>query len=182
MYTETAAIRRPTGPKWRARFTVVIALMALFALAIPATATTTRSDFSARGQVVGVVDAGDSWVSGEILHVRGYQPVLEWAIDADGFPTTGLAQGSVNFNLDQRTGLGRAWGTTVLAIGNGGFECSGSGDIRPAQVPGGLLGEIDTVCHGYGEYEGTQLRGTIVEVIGIGQQTFEGFFFTPGDR
>lgn len=183
MFTSTIPrTARSNSPRRRGRFTIVLALVALFAFAIPASATTTRVDFSATGQVVGVIAAGKTWESGDILHVRDYQPVVAMEIDADGFPDTGIAYGSVNFNLDQRTGHGRVWGTTVFEIGDGGFDCTASGEIRPAPVPGGLLGEFDAVCHGFDEYEGVQTRGTITEIIGIGQQAFDGFVFVPGDR
>jgi hypothetical protein len=182
MFTSTTRGSRASSRRKGGRFTILLVLVALFAFAIPASATTTRVDFSAAGQVIGALDAGDSWVSGDILHVRNYRPVVAMTIDADGFPDDGVAYGAVNFNLDQRTGHGQVWGNTVFEIGDGGFDCTASGDIAPAAVPGGLLGEFEAVCHGFDQYEGVQIRGTIVELVGIGQQTVEGFSFIPGDR
>lgn len=182
MFTDKAPSDGMTGCSQRRRFTVLLALIGLFAFAVPASATTTRVDISATGQVVGALGVDDSWEFGPILHVRNYQPVVVMTIRADGFPASGVAHGTINFNLDQRTGQGQVWGTTVLEIGDGGFDCTASGDIRPAAVPGGLLGEFEAVCHGWDEYAGLQMRGTITELVGIGRQAFDGFVFVPGDR
>jgi hypothetical protein len=164
------------------RLVVLVALIAVLALALPASATTTRTEFSATGQIVAIADNGESWESGSILHVRGYRPVVAMDIDTPGYPAFGFAYGTVNFNLNQDTGQGHVWGTSVFDLGDGGFDCTAQGDIRPASVPGGLLGEFETVCHGFGEYEGSQTRGTVTEYILSGTQTYEGVVFVPGDR
>lgn len=161
------------------RLAVFGAVIALMVFALPAGATTTKSDFALTGQVVGATDPGNTWTSGPILHVRGYEPVAVLTIDAAGYPAAGTSYGVVNFNINQQTGEGNAWGTSFVDLGDGGFECTASGSINPSGI--GPIGEFRTVCNGFGAYEGTQLRGSIFEVVLAGSQTFAGYSFVPGD-
>lgn len=164
------------------RLTVLLALLTVFSLAIPTGAKTTRFEISGT-QESNLVDPGEVSFSGPILHVRGQQVAGELTLGESAFlPSTGTSHAVVNFNLDTRTGNGRGWGEGSLDFGDGGFDTTFWADIRPADVPGGLLAEFEIVGHGYGSLEGTELRVTAQEQVLIGFATFEGVMFVPGDR
>lgn len=164
------------------RLSVLLALLTVFSLAIPAGATTTRLSISG-SQQSSLVDPGKVWSSGPILHVRDQEVAGIFTLDQSaGLPSTGTSHAFVNINLDTRTASGRVWGEGVLDFGDGGFDTTFSGDVRPANVPGGLLAELKLVGHGYGSLEGTELRLTAQEFVLIGFATFEGVVFVPGDR
>lgn len=164
------------------RLTVLLALLTVFSLAIPVGATTTRLEISGTQQS-SLVDPGKVWSSGPILHVRDQEVAGILTLDQSaGLPSTGTSHAFVNINLDTRTGNGRAWGEGSLDFGDGGFDTTFSGDVRPANVPGGLLFEFELVGHGYGSLEGMELRITGQEFVLVGFATFEGVIFVPGDR
>jgi hypothetical protein len=163
-------------------FTVLLALLATLGLTSPAAATTTRVEFTGSQQTVAVIDPGETWMSGPIVHVRGR--VLQAVL----MPQTpeSLPEGDVtithSFTLDTRTFEGRAWSQSVVDFGDGGFEVTSQGSFHPAAVPGGLLGDFEIVGQGFGAYEGMQVRATFHEFVAVGFGTFEGVLFTPGDR
>lgn len=159
---------------------LVIVMLGAAATAVPAAATTTRVEVRGTGQVVEVLDAGRTWVSGGVMHVRGQ--VLRTVQIIDGFPTsTGVA--TVNVNLHLTTSHGTAWGTTRTDAGGEGFEGTWQGPVSPdPSVPGGLVGEFRIVARGWGAATGTQLRATSTEIIATGQQSIVGYLFVPGDR
>jgi hypothetical protein len=152
------------------------------ALSNPASATTTRVDVSGTAQVVEMVDPGHSWLSGAIGHTRGRQVrTLSIPDPSSGLPV-GIIVATVNVNFDTRTLEGRVWGGGTIDYGDGGFSMTFSGDISPAAVPGGYVAESRFVGHGFGSYEGYQLRVGSREIVAQGSATFEGVLFTPGDN
>lgn len=165
------------------RFTVLLmALLTAFSLTIPAGATTTRIEISGTAALA-QSDPGDVSVSGPILRFRGQEVLSEFAFDESAFlPSVGTSQAVINVNLDTRTNDGRVWGEGSLDFGDGGFDTTFWGDVRAAGVPGGLLAEFDVVGHGYGSFEGTQIRLTVQEHVLVGFASFEGVAFVPGDR
>jgi hypothetical protein len=162
--------------------TMLLCVVLVLVFAAPAGATTTKVEVSGTAQVLGVIDEGRTWMSGSILHVRGQ--VLSVLHGPTALSQGGPAESTVNLNLDERTGHGRAWGTLrVDYLDGGGFEASFTGSIRPdASVPGGLIGEYRVVGSGWGTYAGQQLRATGTEYLATGQQFFTAVVFTPGDR
>jgi hypothetical protein len=145
----------------------------------PAHATTTKVPVGGTGQVVGEVDPGREWLGDGILHVR------DRVLATLQFPDTGgvgVGETTVSFNLDTTTFTGVTWGSGTVDFGGGGYDSTFQGTIHPdPTVPGGLVGEFRIVGHGWGDLEGTQLRATAVELIALGQQTYEGVSFVPGD-
>lgn len=159
--------------------TVGVIVVALLGLAAPASATTTRIEISGTQQIVAIADLGREWLSGPIQHVRSRQFVgILTFVESGGLPSVGSTTASVNINLDTRTFDGRVSGEGAIDFGGGGFTTTFEGEVRPAN--GGLLGEYRLVGHGYGIYEGMQLRVEIQELILQGSSTFEGVVFSPG--
>jgi hypothetical protein len=161
----------------RRRMTIWVILVVLFGLALPATATTSQVAISGTQQVVDF-QPGECWMSGSIQHMRGAQSVSVLS-PVSGLPHQGLATATVNFNLDVRTGQGRAWGKGSLVFEGGGFETTFAGDVSSG--PNGLEGVFRVVGHGYGVFEGMQVRVIGYENLNTGSTTFEGVLFEPGE-
>ena len=164
--------------------TLAAAVLAVgpLALSMPASATTTRIDVTGTAQVVEMVDPGHSWLSGAIGHTRDRQVrTISTPDPSSGLPV-GVILATVNVNFDTRTLEGRVWGDGTIDHGDGGFSMTFAGDISPADVPGGYVAESRFVGHGFGSYEGYQLRFGSREIVAEGSATFEGVLFKPGDN
>lgn len=164
--------------------TLAAAVLAVVPLAwsSPASATTTRVDIAGTAQVVAMVDPGQSWLSGPIGHTRDRQVLTLLTPDPSSALPVGTIHATVNVNVDTRTLEGRVWGGGTIDYGDGGFSMTFSGDISPAAVPGGYVAESRLVGHGFGSYEGYQLRATSREIVAEGSATFEGVLVTPGGK
>ena len=161
---------------------VIALVLGLLLISLPAAAETDRIDFTGTQQSTGVADPGREWTSGPIQHVRDRALTgLNFPDASTGLPALGITEGTLNYNLDTRTGVGRAWGTLTIDYGDaGGIEASYQGELRPDAVPGGFLGEFRVVGHGYGDLEGAQLRVTVREFIFVGFAEVTGTLFFPG--
>ena len=166
------------------RLTLLLALLVGFSLAIPAGATTTRIDFEATGNTM-TGDAERSWLAGTIEHIRSQPVEGEFIFDpaVDGLPNTGDLHGSINVNFDTRTFDGRVWGEGTLEFDDGGFELKFAGDVGLDGFA--LVADYRGVGHGYGVYEGMQMRLTAHELIGFpgnpNTTEYDGELFIPAD-
>jgi hypothetical protein len=158
---------------------VSIAALAMMMSIPSALAQTTRQPISGTQQVVGFDDSDARvWTSGNIQHVRGRSVT---AIQSDDGLGTATVHGTVNLNIDTITGTGVAWGTFRSDFGSGGFEGTYRGPVHvePAVGP---VGTWKVVARGWGDADGTQIRGTVVEDLTTGFATYTGTAFVPGDR
>lgn len=167
---------RYTGTSVRT-FIVFASVAALIGLGLPVSATTTKIEVSGTQQAVGF-DFGETWTSGSIQHVRNGQ-TSTLVFPTSGLPAEGSNTVSFSYNLNLRTGEGRAWGTGNIVFEGGGFETTFTGDISPSLA--GPVGVFHVVGHGYGAYEGMQLRLSGTENLAIGFTTFDGILFEPGN-
>lgn len=162
------------------RFILLFALSLVASVAAPAWATTARTPISGSQQAVALLEPGTSWDSGPIHHVRGERILsIQSFDDSVGLPDAEVLA-TINFNVDTRSFMGRAWGSAVVDFGDGGFRTTFQGSLRPAPVPGGGLGTFEIVGQGFGTFEGTQIRATSQEFVVVGFGTFEGVLITPG--
>lgn len=157
--------------------TAIVLVVMMIGLSSPAHGMTTKIEVTGTQQALSF-DEGDSWYSGPIQHMRGLRSESR-NLPLSGLPNEiGTTHATVSFNLDTRTLKGRAWGTATLVFSNGGFSTTFSGDVFPG--PSGLMGVFDIVGHGYGAFEGMQLRLKGNENLGTGFTTYEGVLIDPG--
>ena len=164
------------------RSMAILAVVAFFfALAAPASATTTRIPVSAT-ETYRVIDGGRTWFSneGRIMHVRGWTAVSE---AEGGNYVTGDGLLTASWNLDLATGDGTMWGTAsyVLDAFDGGFAGSWTATF------GGFAWSGRGVYQGFGELHAWQGRvavwatGCAPGVTADGCDAFAGYYFRPGE-
>lgn len=176
----TSQNQRPRRRRRVGRVAAVVPAVSLLLASPPVSAETTRIEFGGTQQVLAVADPGTEWQSGPVLHFRDRVFTgVSVADPASGLPT-GTTTAVVNVNLDTRDAHGTVWGHGRLDFEDGGFRTTFSGTIRPAAVPGGLLGEYQIIAHGDGAYDGMQIRADAAEFLAIGFGTYEAVLMTPG--
>ncbi len=157
------------------RILVILAAVGLAAtLAAPAVlATTNRNAFSCTTVLV-VEQTGRQWWTGSTLHERGWLGIYT----ATGSPIcAGTTTVVVDYQLDTATGTGSLTFRydEQLASGTGGIAGLGVAKFDFVDV----VWKGSTVGHGYGELDGLQTRGSIVEQFG-GDVVETGVAFYPG--
>ncbi len=159
---------------------LVIAIAALTAMP-PAAAGTARIPYRCEFQLVEVTDGGTAWVEDGSLHVRGWTGVYD-VVGED--QCAGVGTAVANFNLDLATWSGGLWGTQMVALDafNGGY--AGTFTARwTADDP--LAPDAEDIWvgrytyGGFGDLEGWQARGNIVETTHL-LVIDEGYAFLPG--
>jgi hypothetical protein len=152
--------------------------LATVALAVPASATTTRiavhCDETRLTEWVG----GHEWVDEDfVLHVRGGSADY---LDVGSVFCAGINHATVSVvNLDLATGEGLVVVTAhrELAAFDGGWDARLVAHFTPA---GPYIWEGQVVGHGFGELTGYQYRSTVYETTHEAAIE-DGFVFLPGD-
>lgn len=163
----------------RNAFSVVVALIAVFALVLPVGAKTDRIAFSADETTVNTIPALRDWDTPDgstLNHVRGLTNIYD--VESDEPLYTGTATVVINWNLDWDTMEGPMWGTTNLELEgyDGGYIGTWvgkfTGDERVWVGHG--------VAHGYGEVEGYKVFFEL-DWAPFGS-TDTGYILTPGNN
>jgi hypothetical protein len=178
---------------------IVISLAALLlgSLAAPGVARPGEVHSTANAFMVEVIDPGESRITGNVWHLRGF--TLLYRVEGVENPqyATGWNQSVVNWNWNLKTGGVTSWGTYdyTLDAFTGGFSGTFTIEISPRDgVPappdfdpddpttwicvGWSRGEA--VGHGYGDLEGAQTRaGTWSDSCGA-FVTYDTTVFFPG--
>lgn len=152
----------------------ILALVTVFALVLPASATTDRVPFTSQASLLEVLGVGREWSSpGTVAHVRGWTGVYDDHSDEPLY--SGINTIVANWNVDGATGLGRMWGTFRLDLyaSDGGYTGTWVADMTGDER--GWIGY--GVGQGYGKVEGYQLR---FDVAANGTST--GYIMTPGNK
>jgi hypothetical protein len=159
---------------------VVVVAMSL-AIASPAAARTTKVAYECTATLTDLISPGDIWVEDGAVHMRGFQAVYDLVGDD---LCAGTLTGNANFNLDLATWSGVVWGTSTIALDayDGGFHArlvahfTTDDPLRPDATD---IWSGQTVRHGYGELEGWQAHGTLIEKTHV-LMLDAGYAFEPG--
>ena len=159
----------------------LVAVVAIALLAAPVAGKTDGVAYQCEEFAYALVDGGRSWESDGVGHLRG-QVVVMLSV-GDDF-CAGLQTTVVSYNLNLATSTGTLWGTGVLETSafDGGYTSSWHAtftapDPMAPDAQDIWLGQY--VRHGFGELEGWQARGTILEKLHY-YVLEDGFAFEPG--
>ena len=159
---------------------VVVAMN--LAMASPATAGTSRIPYECTANLTSLISPGTIWVEDGAVHMRGFTAVYDLVGDE---LCAGTLTGDANFNLDLATWSGVVWGTSTIALDafDGGFHARLVAHFTAADPLRRDATDIWTgqsVRHGYGDLEGWQARGTMIEKT---HSLFldAGYAFEPGN-
>jgi len=144
---------------------VIVAALLMAVAAAPGVARPGEIEASATTVFVEEVDPGDSWFSGDVLHVRN----VVWRSRVEGIGDnaeylTGDMSSVFSFNWNYKTGALSSWGTleTTLDAFDGGY--GGSFVVAGPPNPDAIGGECaefpmwKVVAKGFGDLEGAQYR------------------------
>jgi hypothetical protein len=162
--------------------TALLAVGLLGALATPAAARPTGIGYACDEYAAALLDAGRTWTSHGVEHVRGQVVAQEVVGDALCAGTNTVV---VNYNLNLATSTGVLWGTATLDTSDfdGGFMSSWTAKFTATDPLAPDAQDIwvgQYIRHGFGELAGWQARGDIFEKFHW-LVLEEGFAFNPGD-
>lgn len=158
----------------------VASFIVLVLLVAPVAARTTWKEFTGTQAPTGPASGGRMWVSDGILHIRDYQVETQFAASDERISGDLLNTFNANWRLLESgfPGHGRMWGTVRITSDDGHWDCSYTGERTKFDY----YTYIRAVCHGYGDYEGLQVRMNLVnETPNPDAQLFaEGVIMNPG--
>ena len=164
---------------------VVAGLLGML-VAPAALATTTRFQISGTNTYTTEAN-GTGWQTANIFHDRGDTNTATVTGSFSGTSAgsfSGTSAAVINFQLNVVTGAGPMWGTAVIVLDDGGFNCTWNGAFAPGTY--GSQYTFKELCHGYGTLTGWQARmdttsfDPSLPLAPLGGFTFSGYAFMPG--
>lgn len=178
----------------RSLLILAIATLLLAALATPSAARPGEIHSTADATLIAVIDPGESTITGNMWHLRGF--TLWYRVEGVENPdyTTGYNLSVVNWNWNLKTGHASSWGTYDSPLD--AFDGGSSGTFT-IQVDGAIPGPDfdptlpetwacvdwsrgEAVGKGYGDLEGQQFRTTIDSDSCGAFVTYDTTVFAPG--
>ncbi len=136
---------------------VGLVVLSMLLMATSANGRVTRDPWSGSETLLDVPDPGVTTFPGHNVHVRGMVEYLR--VDTNSPRVTGYNTVVAHSNLNAQ-GYGHVWGTYRLDVDavDGYWEGTWTGEIDEDGIAGQMLGR------GYGDLEGLQIRGTMVNM------------------
>ena len=133
-------------------------------MATPSAARPGEIHATALGIGVEEIDPGESWLRGDVLHVRNVIPRIQLFSDENAGYHTGEQVSVFSFNWNFKTGALSTWGSFEIDLDefDGGY--TGSFHVAGPPNPDAVGGQCATfpiykaVGRGFGELEGAQIR------------------------
>jgi hypothetical protein len=181
----------------RSLFILILVTLLLAVLAVPSTARPAEIHSTANAVLIEVIDPGESTITGNMWHLRGFTLLnrVEGVENPDY--QTGFNLSVVNWNWNLKNGNVSSWGTYELSLDayDGGSAGTFTIEIAPNEI--GAAGpdfnpadpatwpcsdwtKGEAVGRGYGELEGQQVRVTIDSSTCGAFTTYDAVMFTPG--
>lgn len=182
----------------RSLLVIVLATLLLGAMAAPSAARPGEIHAAATGFAVDLIDPGESWIAGDVWHVRGFTMLYRVVgTDENSEYTTGYNLSVVDWNWNLKNGNSHVWGsyTYTLDAFDGGYAGKFTIPVgpNPDAVPGPDFDPTDLTSwpcvawtkstatgKGFGELEGAQLRGDLWSDTCSAVYTLDATIFHPG--
>ena len=181
----------------RSLLVLVVATMLLGTFAVPSAARPGEIEVAANGFLVEVIDPGESWIGGDVWHVRGFTArYLVLGTDENADYVTGENLAVIDWDWNLKNGSSHVHGAYEVALDEYDGGLSGTMAIHTAANPGAVAGpdfdpadpttwpcvawdKAKAVGQGHGELEGAQSRFTLQSDTCSALFSQEGTIFFP---
>lgn len=182
----------------RAALILMLATLLLGAFAMPGAARPGETHVAADAFTIQIVDPGESWIQGNVWHVRDaeFLALVVGTGDTAEY-LTGDQVSSANWNWNLKNGVAQVWGTAKLMLDGfdgGWFTAFAFGwSANPDAIAGPGFDPADpltwpcvpwtktgAIGKGFGDLEGGQIRLDVDSATCSAVMTFDGMVFWPG--